>query len=88
VKLKVNTAWNGPKGVMVPGLYAIPEDISKAYAKACAADGAGEIVYPQPITPAPVEVAKPQETFRPAATAKPAAPANKARGWSPGNKRR
>ncbi len=43
-KLKLDRAWNGRTGVLEPGVYAIPADISLTLAKCARADGAGSIV--------------------------------------------
>jgi hypothetical protein len=44
MKLKATTAWPAPRGMLKPGEYAIPGDISRTHAKCCMADGCGEIV--------------------------------------------
>jgi len=44
MKLKLNKAWDCSAGVLEPGLYAIPGQISETLAKCAVADGAGQIV--------------------------------------------
>lgn len=42
--LRLHREWPGPKGMMKPGDYAIPAEISRIHAKCARIDGAGEIV--------------------------------------------
>lgn len=71
-KLIVKAPWPAPNGVLAPGEYAIPAQISMTLAKCCRADGKGEIVR---------EAAEGGEPFR-----KTGAPENKARGRAPSRK--
>jgi len=42
--LKLNRRWDSGKGVLEPGEYRIPVQITHTLAKCASADGAGEIV--------------------------------------------
>jgi len=43
-KLKITKAWPSGNGLMQPGEYRIPGDVSLSHAKCAQADGCGEIV--------------------------------------------
>ncbi len=75
--LVLAVAWPGPRGMMQPGSYAIPGEISRTHARCACIDGAGEIIV--------AEVAEPgAATFPPAPPPPPPLP----KGTAPENKRR
>lgn len=43
-KLVIRAPWPGPRGMIPPGEYAIPGQISMTHAKCARADGKGEIL--------------------------------------------
>ena len=75
--LKLTTNWQAKSGLMQPGEYRIPGEISLAFAKCAVADGAGEIVE----APSFRQRGRPKGSGR-----KGAAPENKAGGPAPDNK--
>jgi hypothetical protein len=53
LKLKVSKSWPAPNRILKPGEYSIPSEVTKANAKACRADGCGEIIDTEAAKKAP-----------------------------------
>jgi hypothetical protein len=77
-KINITTIWPGRTKRYMPGVYAIPEDISRLEALCCVADRAGQMIEEAKRERAPFREVKPG--------GKSPAPENKQRGAAPENK--
>ena len=74
-QLNLTMPWPGPGGILPPGTYAIPGQISHAHARCAVADGAGAIIVDETgANPGEAEAGKPASVEK----ARGAVPENKA----------